>query len=336
MNQHFGLLNTVAQQYHILKGTSESEASWKARIIYSLLGQTGYSALFDVQDDLLPDSITHFKRRIIKALSSLLAMYPDMREYFSVEDDSLANEIYELFLLTGCIYHEPNRVVPCMRKGAEGEKSTFLRGQALNEKRWLSGNGCYFPTKGQVDSSCNTIDNLYSLQQIPLAYFWTQLTEKASFDIAPQGINLEFLRMVPPFSNGYWNNIPDMTGGISLARTVFPGGRIYYLYRYADHTLLISQLPEWMTEGYHYRSISVACLEVRGTLPETVFHVDGNIVKLKIGYLFPPEELNLIKLYSWPISYVELPHDFNRIISLPVFEEIRILFEKLGYRFREE
>ena len=99
--------------------------------------------------------------------------------------------------------------------------------------------------------------------------------------------------------------------------------------------MMISQLPGWQTDGYKYRSVSVACLASRRTLPPTRFHVDEEIVELQIEYLFPPAELNAIKLYSWPKSYLSLPNDFKRTMSRDVFEEIRSQFEKLGYQFKE-
>ena len=67
-----------------------------------------------------------------------------------------------------------------------------------------------------------------------------------------------------------------------------------------------------------------------------MYHIDGELVTLRIGYLFPPDELNLIKLYSWPLSYIAFPHDFSRMMVREVFEELRVFFEFRGYCFKEE
>ena len=50
--------------------------------------------------------------------------------------------------------------------------------------------------------------------------------------------------------------------------------------------------------------LSNACLASRGTLPPTRFKTDGAIVRVNIGYLLPPPELNLLKLYSWSSPFV--------------------------------
>lgn len=114
-----------------------------------------------------------------------------------------------------------------------------------------------------------------------------------------------------------------------------PGKRIYYLYQYEGSVLRVSQLPGWRTDDYEYRSVATGNLMAQNTLPETVFRMDGNLVTIKIGYLFPPAEMNAIKLYSWPVSYVGLPHDFTRIMNRDVFEEFHLLLSGLGFHFKE-
>ena len=48
------------------------------------------------------------------------------------------------------------------------------------------------------------------------------------------------------------------------------------------------------------------------------------------------EELNFIKLYSWPTSCIELPHDFNRIFAKDVFYAVKTALEPIGYQFVKE
>lgn len=335
MNRYFGLLSTIATAYNIKKGSQEDETAWKARVMYSLLGQTGYSALYDIQDDLAPVSITHFKRRMSSLLESLLSMYPEMQGFYRLDDDSLYTEIYTIYISTGYIYHEPNRLVPCVRKIARGDRCSFMRGQTIEEDKWVSGLGCYLPVGKLNETSYSEIEDMFQLQNEPLVEFWNRLLSEANFRELPSGINLQYLRVVPPYRSGYWSENPDNSGDVSLARSDNPGGRLYFLYRNNGKTAEISSLPSWLTEGYEYRKVAVACLASRGTLPSSTYSVAGDLVTLKIGYLFPPAELNLIKLFSWPTSYSDFPHDFTRIIDLDVFEEIRAHFDKLGYRFKE-
>ena len=51
---------------------------------------------------------------------------------------------------------------------------------------------------------------------------------------------------------------------------------------------------------------------------------------------YPPEEMNVIRLYSWPNTYINYPHNFNRVMTTNVFYDIRHVLEMLGYQFVEE
>ena len=100
--------------------------------------------------------------------------------------------------------------------------------------------------------------------------------------------------------------------------------------------ILVSQLPSWFVENYQYRSLANACLYQEGVLPPIVYRVDGDIVNFKFGYLRPPAELYLWKLYSWPTSVLNLPKDFSRISTRCIFDCIAELMKKQGYEFVEE
>ena len=332
MNDYFNLLNRIAQEYNIQQGNQESEIEWKTRVIYSFLGQTGYASLFDVQENLDPVSITHFKQRIKTTLSHLLAMYPELKGYFT-EAEALAEEIYQVFCLTGCIYHEQYRLSPCLRSSIQIGNRSFLRGQALEEKKWLSGIGCYYPNREQAEDTdgIHSLLDMFMILRRTLPEVWKDVIASASFRSLNEEVDLEFLRTIPPFKSGYWLNRAEDSGQISLARTKTEGEHIYYLYRMDGGKLSVSQLPNWMTEGYEYRRIAVACLYSRGTLPETEIKTDGSIAIIKIGYLYPPAELNLLKLYSWPDGFSV----FSRIIDVGIINDIRLAFETLGYSFKE-
>ena len=73
-----------------------------------------------------------------------------------------------------------------------------------------------------------------------------------------------------------------------------------------------------------------------GVLPPITYLVDGDIVDFKFGYLPPPAELYLWKLYSWPTTVLDLPKDFNRVSTKCIFESIAELMKKQGYAFVEE
>lgn len=337
MNQYFGLMNNISKEYRIPKGNTETEENWKARVLYSYLGQVAYSSLFDIQDNhnLEPASINHFKSRISDVLSCMLEMYPELKGLFSLDDKLLCDEIYNIFLNTGCIYHEPNRLTPCVRKKSVGKHISFLRGYIVEEKRFLSGLGSYLLST-ENDVSDISLAEMFSLQSEPLDRLWEKTIDQAHFIEASDDLGFEYLRTVPPFTNGYWVDKPNKTGEISIARIGLPGDKIYYLYRIQGATLQVSELPKWQTEKLNYISLAVGNLYIKKVLPETVYRIDGELVELKIGYLFPPAEMNLIKLYSWPSLYSKFSHNFKRMMDCEVFEELRNFYERLGYGFKEE
>ena len=68
MKKYDSLLCRISDEMNILQGASESQDSWKARVIYSALGHMAIASLHDIQEDGSPVSITHFKRRVDKTL----------------------------------------------------------------------------------------------------------------------------------------------------------------------------------------------------------------------------------------------------------------------------
>ena len=144
------------------------------------------------------------------------------------------------------------------------------------------------------------------------------------------------MRMKGSFRKGYWTDEIDNTGRVSLLRTNGNDIKIYYFYKVLDGEIYTSQLPTWEVENGNYRNLSNACLAVYDALPKTRYHIDGNIVKITINYLYPPAELNLIKLYSWPESFINLPHDFRRIMDKNIFYLMKQILEEKGYMFEEE
>ena len=60
----------------------------------------------------------------------------------------------------------------------------------------------------------------------------------------------EYLRLKPPFSGGYWGPKPDRTGNVAMLRSGNHGSQLYYLYRYQDKALEVSQLPQWQVEDF--------------------------------------------------------------------------------------
>lgn len=306
------------------------------RVVYSYLGQGGYASLRDVNENLEPTSEVHFKRRIERVLDSMLKIYPELISAFPVDHSEVSSDILEIYLSTGCVYHEPRRLVAPVRKEAIDSRCKFYRGQALDEEKWLSGLGCYKFNDSGGASERLCFSDMFLWQTEPLKSVWQKTIENASWSKMPENASCEYLRCHPPFTNSYWISKPDIDDGVTLARIHEASHSLFYLFRLNGSEKLMSPLPVWMTDNKNHWAISNAQLASLGALPPTRVHFDGDIVYLHIGYLYPPDVLNAVRLYSWPDSCCNLPRLFHRIMSGSVFLELRGILEAMEYQFQEE
>ena len=344
MNQYDGLLKQISSEFHISKGEREKEDSWKARIIYSLLGQIALSSLFDSPEYSFSEqeqnetvSEIQMKNKISEILNSYISIYPEMRTLMPLDATDLYMEIKGVYIKTGVVYHEPYRFVMAAETYADCGGIRFTRGYPLETSQKISGLGSYQSSE-PVDQNdgVSMLTDMFQLNELPLLKQWEVLISQAHWrnTILEDG-NTEYLLMDPPFTRGYWSIRPNTSGKISILRTGLPGSHIYYLYYYQDGQLFVSQLPGWQCEEHEYRTLSNACLKTYKTLPPTKYDYDGDIVHMRFEYLPPPAELNLWKLYTWPESLLSLPSDFNRICARGVFDVLRDIMETQGYIFEE-
>lgn len=331
MNKYNGLLLSVSQKHAIFKGKTESEIEWKVRIIYSICGMMAYASLWDDSSEELV-SINHIKHRITTILSSYKQLYPEVNYCFPIIPGKLENEIAEIFLKNGILYHRPNRVCPAKKCTSLVGNVCFQRGISIDGITNVSGTGFYSLDDNHVKSI--SAEKMFAFDEISLDEQWKQTISQAKWNSAHDfDYNTEYLKMEPPFTRGYWTNNPYRNGNISILRTGVTGSKIYYLYRYIDDNLEISALPAWQVDEHRYRSLANACLYSKRTLPCIDYTHDGTLVHLRLNYLLPPRELNFIKLYSWPENCASFPSDFKRKLSTDIFDAIKIILSKKGYTF---
>ena len=323
----------ISEEYSISRGKSEDLAQWKTRLIYSMLGRMALASLFDVEEEDI-SSVTHMKRRIETLLFSYIEMYPELNRLLPNDFSQLSDEIYDIFLQTGAVYHEPNHVLMSSKSEVCRDGICFTRGYELETKQKISGLGSYMRAERSLKTG--SLTDLFFLETSTLLEVWTSYVKNAVWSKFQADTSAEYLRMYPPFNRGYWTDKPDVSGKVSLLRTGFKGSQLYYLYKVVSGNIMSSQLPQWQVEGYNYRLLSNSCLCNEGVLPPSTFKYDGNIVHLNFGYLPPPAELYLWKLYTWPARMVSLPKDFNRICDRQVFSVIKTEMEAKGYIFLEE
>lgn len=332
MNKYCGLLSAISRQYHIRRGKQETENDWKTRLVYSICGMMAYASLWDDSEE--PISIVHLKRKVRSMLANYKAMYPELSGSLPYISEELEDEIANLFLNAGVVYHRPNRIAPSMKHEEPFNDILFQRGIALDSISCVSGIGFYSKQDGATNP--DRIKAMFGLEQENLHALWCSTLSAASWKPNPSfEQRTEYLRLKPPFSQGYWVNKPDTTGTVSILRTGMKGSQLYYLYRYTDTMIEVSPLPHWQVESYHYRTLACACLSTYGTLPPIEYSEDEALAHIRMNYLLPPHELEFLKLYSWPEICTSLPCNFRRKLSTEVFTAIKNVLSDEGYEFRE-
>lgn len=332
MNKYNGLLLTVSHKYCIHKGTQEAENDWKTRLVYSICGMMAYASLWDNSEEE-SISIVHLKRKVSNMLANYKSMYPELSGSLPDVSEEFEDEIADLFLSTGVVYHRPNRIAPSMKHEEPFHDILFQRGIALDSISCVSGIGFY--SKQDKATNSDRIKAMFGLEQDNLQVLWCAMLSAASWkaNLSFED-NTEYLRLKPPFSQGYWVDKPDTTGAVSILRTGMRGSQLYYLYRYSGTTIEASSLPQWQVESYNYRSLACACLSAHGTLPPIEYFEDGAIVRVRMNYLLPPRELAFLKLYSWPETCISLPCNFRRKLSTDVFKAIKDVLSDEGYELK--
>lgn len=333
MNKYNGLLSEVANKYCIPKGAKEEENDWKARLVYSICGMMAYASLWDnLEEESI--SIVHLKSKIRSILANYKSMYPELSGSIPFVSEELEDEVAGQFLNTGVVYHRPNRIAPSMKHEEPFGSILFQRGVALDNISCVSGIGFY--SKQDRVTNPDGVKTMFGLEHESLQTLWSAKLSAAFWETALSfEQNTEYLRLKPPFSQGYWVNKPDATGTASILRAGMKGSQLYYLYRYSDAKMEVSPLPQWQVESYNYRSLACACLSTYGTLPPIEYFEDGSLVHIRMNYLLPPRELNFVKLYSWPETCISLPCDFRRKLSIEVFNAIKSILSDEGYEFKE-
>lgn len=337
MKKYGGLLQRIASELRINKGTAEPEEKWKSRIIYSAIGQLAYASLWDKPEEGDVVSITHFKRRIEKMAVNYGQLYPEIALHLDLNPDILADMIYKVYLNNGYLYHQNYYISPpIMRVSALNDHIHLVRGTPLGKPVFSSGLGMYQKVLDNDNIPSKDIREMFGLTIGKVEDAWNFCIANAAWKEMSIPESAEYLKMHPPFRSGYWTHKAVADGAISIMRIMREGISLYYLYRMENGRLYVQQLPEWYGGNGAYRILSNGCLAVHAQLPPAIFRMDGEIVHVSLQYLYPPKELDFFCLYSWPENGMALPSQFNRIFDKEIFIGIKQIFEQIGYQFKEE
>lgn len=323
MNEYGGLIEKIGSELNIYHELNEDENLWKARVVYSVMGRMALASLYDILENEETISVIHFKRRIIKIFEAYTDMFPELSSIMMADGDEFAEEIYNIYLNSGFMYHTPNRLLPAIEKRTCSGNIEFIRGAPSGEKVYMSGLGTYIISrKSQIDGNLMEMFNIHNDNLIDRGI---DLIKNAIWKSFNNDLHTEYLRIIPPFSRGYWKDMPDKDGKISLLRLGDSGNYIYYLYKFENENIYASVLPNWLVEGIEYRSVSNALLAVNGTLPSLIIEKRKHTVLIKQQYLLPPDLFYFLKLYSWTAKFYSVSSDFERVMS----KEVYSIFEKM-------
>lgn len=325
------LIESISKDLRIKRGIGENNADWIARVIYSAIAKNAYCSLWDQQED--DPSITHFKKRCDEQLISYIRIYPEMRMVISSSEiaKDYVDNIYNLYLKMGFLLHKKNHITNSKRRSSLIDGCCLVRSPGPGEDLFMSGLGYYslFESTGNDED----IREVFNLSKLSLGEYLDKLQSRLVFRPLESQSDIDFLRLEPPFSRGYWKKQKD-ENRLSLLRIGQPGNQIYYLYKAINDEVLVSQLPEWMVIDGNYRMISWGLLDKYRQASSIDYIISGDLVHVHLNYLLPTNEQLFFELFSWPENFTTLS-SFNRTMDINVFKIMKVEFEKIGFNFLE-
>lgn len=335
MKHYDGLETLLFAELDLKSGTSESEESFMSRAVYSFAARTGSAALWDKIDESYTTSIVHFKDRVHEAFENYMSVYPEVSSVFSRTKNEAVDEIYKIFGRTGMYYSSPRHISPPRPTAMRSDDICLTRGGPIGAKQSISGAGTFCGSKCDLSGYTTvSVSEMFGISDTSIGEVWDDVVKNADMREKVFECEVEYLLTEPPYNRGYWSNIPDKSGQISIVRTI--DRDTYYLYKFIDDRMLVCQLPGWMTLNGEYRLLAAGCLKSRSALPPIRYRYDGGIVLVKQEYLLPPTELYLLKLYSWQDTWGKFPRDFTRVVDSRAFAALKKIYEEIGYEFKEE
>lgn len=335
------LLALISKQLNI---PQSDDGEWVCQITYSVAGYMALASLWDHNEDRSSISIQHFKSRITHVFDAYESIFPEIGFELPRDKTDLIEDIYSIYLRNGYLYHSAYQISPAIPSVSRYGDLVFPRGSSPDSKLFMSGLGFYAAQETTTDRA---VASMLGLQEQTFENYLEELLEHSDWEPIDWPDNTEYLRLDPPFSRGYWQQIPNKDNRISLARYGEPN-KMFVFYRYQDGLYQQKTIPEWRIRnafpndagGYgEYRRIAIALLKRYNTLPVIKANINGTLVEIKLGYRLPPSEEDFFKLYSWPVRYdfsSQSPQVFTRKMAKQVYPMFKHNLESIGYCFVEE
>ncbi len=335
------LISSIAKQLNI---EPYAASDWICQVIYSATAQMALASLWESGEEGSSVSIQHFKGRAEQILNAFLDIYPETRALFSENQTLIIEDIYSTYLHCGFFYHSANHMAPVAFSASRFNNMSLIRGFSPEIVMKMSGLGFY--ATHPYDHN-KTVSEMFGLQIQPFEDYLSEMLASGQWENVDFPEDVEFLRLDPPFSRGYWQKTTEKYGRLSIVRYGAPQ-KTFAFYRIINTKFQQMIIPDWRLKDYfsnangnyeEYRRIAIALLKRYDTLPPISIKDNGYQILIKLGYRLPPSEENFFKLFTWPQRYsfdAESPQVFTRIMSKQVFPMFKYTLEQLGYQFEED
>lgn len=332
------LERNISEQLNISPGNHEPILSYYFRLVYSAIGRLTHASLYDRFDDSLEITKNHLTGRVRETIKAYAVIFPDIAQYLEA-DDMIPRQMYRLLKENGCLYHRKHHLMPVPFRIMPQGNIAYIRGRTNCYPVYTSGIGQYIVNKAShVNHTIEEVIEFFGLSTKLSAGFWNHIMENCSFQVQQEEYlsDAEYLRINGAFSHGYWLKQADSDE--TVLRTGIKENRTYYLYRKNEHGIRLAVLPTSCFDPYLLVNLY---LYQHGCLPASSFVVDGDIIFLNVGFIYPKREQSLMKLYSWPlwkenVNQFSIDDNFQRVFQKNVFLAWKSLYEGLGYKFEEK
>ena len=176
-------------------------------------------------------------------LESYCGIFNGLRKLFGYNYENLLEEIYNVQLEGGKIYHSAYRLAPASYSASAVDDVLFARGMAPDEQQFVSGQGTYLLSSDFQESI--PLLEMFQLPDQTLTETWRYLVKTAKWNQFCPNDTTEFLRTDPPFKYGYWQREKPVAQEVTLIRMGMNGNRFYYLYQEKEP----SRFPPCGAEG---------------------------------------------------------------------------------------
>ncbi len=330
------IIERMASDLGIIRFASETEFSYRCRIVYSGLACWIKTVALDRPVGYRERQVAGVSRRYIyekcnKVLNSFIEIYPDMKQWFEdCENENAISIIRSRLLRHGDLLNEgfDTNIVLSMIKKQPLTKNIVVRyGDTIREDAVYVGISMISIEKTDKENVAEPSATDWFDKYVSEAW-WERGIERIS--------DLEFLDAYKKSKNNYslWQNKCNANmERITLSRKhINKGGYEYYLIRYSDN--LYHRLDPLMVElGETIRIILALRSKARNCICATVVCQEDH-VKLCLNCILPIKERTILESYAWPAESIN--DSLGWIMTNEIWRHFKPYLEALDIQVMED